>query len=466
MDKRVDNRFDYRQGFIADPAAKDAATGAKAPYVDHGAGLIPPEIYYSRERADLEWKKMWTKVWCWAGVTHDLKKVGDYFRIEVGRESFIVVRSAPDKIQAFYNVCPHRGNWLVYDEYGSIAKGDSFYCNFHGWRFNIDGSLKLIKDEELFRRETIADLKELKEVRCEVWNSLVFINMDPRAQPLEEYLGVIPDHLKYAAFDRMRVYSEIMGDVDANWKVGIEAFIEFYHSDDTHPQVLPISATLKTQYDLYANGMSRMIIPQGRNGDRSDDPDEVSDGLKGFVAFFGGNPDDYKNLKGQDYQKAYADTLRKWAARNGHSDLFDKMTESQLTDDWNYHLFPTITLNVFAWGVLIQSWTPHISGDPEKHVYRAMTLHLPLKDQNQHVMDPMSYAVSAAKGWDGTGPRPQRLIPQKLEDWGTVLSQDMYRVPKVHRGVRSQSYDGHRLCESESRLRHYLAEIDRYINRA
>lgn len=461
----MDARFDYRKGYLTCPEAQDAAKGAKAPFVDHGTALIPPSRYLSKEEADLEWDKMWTKTWNWAGTTHDLKNVGDYFRIEIGHESFIVVRSAPDKIQAFYNVCPHRGNWLVYDEFGSIAKGDSFYCNFHGWRFNINGSLKLIKDEELFRKETIADLKELKEVRCEVWNSLVFLNMDPRAKPLDEYLGVVPEHLKYAHFDRMRVYSELIGEVDANWKVGIEAFIEFYHSDDTHPQVLPLSATLKSQYDLYENGISRMIIPQGRNGDRSDDPDEVSDGLKGFIAFFGGDLAKYQDIKGQDYQTAYADALRGWAERNGHKDLFDNMTQSQLTDDWNYHLFPSITINVFSWGVLIQGWTPHPSGDIGKHMYRAMTLHLPLKDQNQHVMDPMSYAVSAAKGWDGSGPRPQRIIPTKLEDWGTVLSQDVYRVPKVQRGIQSRAYEGHRLCESESRLRHYLAEIDRYLGR-
>lgn len=461
----MDTRFDCRKGFTLYPDAKPGDISARAPYIDHGTDLIRPERYLSTEEAALEWERMWTKTWNWVGVAHDLNNVGDYFRAEIGHESFIVVRSAADKIQAFYNVCPHRGNWLVYDEYGHIEQGKAFYCNFHGWRFNIDGSLREIKDQELFRRETIADLHELKEVRCEVWNSLVFINMDPRAKPLEEYLGVVPEHLKYARFDRMRVYSELLGEVDANWKIGIEAFIEFYHSDDTHPQVLPLSGTLKTQYDLYDNGISRMIIPQGRNGDRAKNPDEVSDTLKWYISFFGADPEKYKNLTGQEYQKAYADALRGWAERNGHKDLFDKMTDGQLTDDWNYHLFPSITLNVFSWGVLIQGWTPHPSGDVGKHSYRAMTLHLPLKDKNQHVMDPMSYAVSAAKGWDGTGPRPQRIIPQKLEDWGTVLSQDVYRVPKVQRGVKSRAYEGHRLCESETRLRHYLAEIDRYLGR-
>jgi phenylpropionate dioxygenase-like ring-hydroxylating dioxygenase large terminal subunit len=334
----MNQQFDYRQGYVVYPDDTSGEAGRKAPYVDYGAALIPPERYYSREEADLEWEKLWPRVWCFAGVEQDLQNVGDYFTYDLGRESFIVTRSAPGVIKAFYNVCPHRGNRLVYDNYGHIEVGKSFYCNFHGWRFNVDGSVRTIKDHHLFRPETICDLRGLMEVRCEVWNSLVFINMDPRAMPLEQYLDVIPEHLRNYDLGKMRVYSELRGVIDANWKLALEAFIEFYHADDTHPQVLPISATLKSQYDLYANGMSRMIIPIGYSGDRAAEPEKVTDMLKGFVAFFGGNNDDYKNVKGNEYRKALSDTLRKWGKRNGYEKLFSGFTDDQLTDDWNYHV--------------------------------------------------------------------------------------------------------------------------------
>jgi phenylpropionate dioxygenase-like ring-hydroxylating dioxygenase large terminal subunit len=459
----VSEAYDYKQGYIVYPDGSGGPDGVKAPYIDHGAELVDTKRYYCPEQAKLEEERFWNRVWCFAGLTHDLANVGDYFTYDVGKESFIIVRSAPDRIQAFHNVCPHRGNQLVYGDYGRIAPGGSFYCNFHGWRFNLDGSLREIKDRHIFRTETVCDLHSLKEVRCEVWNSMVFINMDPRAMPLEEYLGVIPKHLAYCRMDRMRVYSELRGVVDANWKLAMEAFLEFYHADDTHPQVLPISGTLKTQYDLYEHGMSRMIIPIGYAGDRADDPDEVTDALKGFIAFFGGDPAEYGHIKGQDYRRAYADTLRKWAARNGHADLFERMSDGQITDDWNYHIFPNVTLNVFSWGLLIQTWTPHAT-DPRKHVYRTLSMLLPVKDPNQAVMDPASFAVSAEKGWNGSQ-RPKPIYPQKLEEWGTVLSQDVERIPKVQRGIESRCYEGHRLCESESRIRHYLAELDKYLKR-
>ena len=177
----MNKSFDYKTGYIIYPDDSSGDAGKKAPYVDHGTALIPPERYYSKEEADRELEKMWTRVWCFAGVAQDVKNVGDYFTYELGRESFIVVRSAPNTIKAFYNVCPHRANRLAYGEMGHIEDGKSFYCNFHGWRFNIDGSLRTIKDQHLFRSETVCDVHALKEVRCEVWNSLIFINMDPRA---------------------------------------------------------------------------------------------------------------------------------------------------------------------------------------------------------------------------------------------------------------------------------------------
>jgi carnitine monooxygenase subunit len=220
---------------------------------------------------------------------------------------------------------------------------------------------------------------------------------------------------------------------------------------------------LKTQYDLYDRGMSRMIIPTGYSGDRAKDPAEVSDALKGFIAFFGGSNEEYAGVKGNDYRIAFADTLRKWAARNGHSDLFDRMSDGEVTDDWNYHIFPNVTLNVFSHSLLIQGWTPHPS-DPEKCIYRATSLVLPVEDPEQHVMDPASFAVSAEKGWKGTV-RPPRRYPQKLEEWGTVLSQDVERLPLIQKGLGSRSFDGSRLSMSECRIHHYLGEIDRYLGR-
>jgi hypothetical protein len=251
----------------------------------------------------------------------------------------------------------------------------------------------------------------------------------------------------------------------------MEAFLEFYHSDDVHPEVIPISSTLETQYDLYGNGMSRMIIQNCLATSRMKDQDEVNPFLKMFVEMYDGNNDDYTHLKGYEYKQAFIDTKRRWGKNHGY-DFFDNLTDDQIADDWNYHVFPNITLNVFSDGILIQSWKPHATA-PNKSYYSVLTLCLPVSDPNIRVMDINSFGPDSfgPEGWDGSE-RPERFRPEwgnpeqcNPEVWGRVMWQDAERVPLVQRGIQSDSFTGSILCEAEIRIRHYLAHIDKLIGR-
>jgi carnitine monooxygenase subunit len=449
--------------FIVYPDADPKGTAAKAPYIDYGTARLDVTGHHSREAMEAEWRSFWTKTWWFAGLAHDLPEIGDYFSVDMGRESFVVARhgKCAEDVHAFYNVCPHRGNQLVQNEFGHV-NGGCFQCDFHGWQFRLDGSNAKIRDETIFRPEAIAHRPGLTPVRCEVWNSLVFLNMDPNAGPLLEHLDVIPEHLNAYPFEKYRVIRDIEVVWDANWKTALDAFVEFYHADDVHPQVLPFSETLACQYDLYDKGVSRMIIPLGYAPVGLPDRDSVSDMLKMFLQFFGGNPDDYKHLKGYEYKSAVMATKRKWAKINGYA-FFDNLTDDQVVDDWNYHIFPNVTLNVFSDSLLIQVFRPHRT-DPAKSHYEAISLCLPVPNTPFHVMDPGSFGPEAVSppGWDGLV-RPPRVKPEKLEDFGSVLSQDARRVPAVQKGVSSAAFKGYVLSESEIRIRHYLAELERYL---
>jgi len=458
--------YDHKQGFVVYPHLPADAPGAKAPYVDFGTAKIDPKRYYSPEEAELEWDRMWTKTWNFAGLLTDIPEVGDYFKVELGRESFIVLRNGPGEteIGAYYNVCPHRGNRIAHSDFGRVSEDGCFRCDFHGWRFDLHGKNVEIRDELIFRPEVIAHRPGLKPVRCEIWNSFVFINMDPDAAPLTETLDVMPEHLKAYPFEKYRVIRDVQVEWAVNWKAALDAFLEFYHADDVHPQVIPFSETLECQYDLFNHGLSRMIIPLGYVTSRFEDRDTVTEGLKMYIAFFGGNNDDYKHLKGAEYAKALADTKRKWAERHGY-EFYKQLTDEQVTDDWNYFVFPSITLNCFSDSLLIQVFRPHPT-DPQKSTYRAISLCLPVPGTQEMVMDPGSFGPEAVSepGWDGAV-RPPILNIEKLEDFGSVLSQDARRLPEVQKGLRSAAFDGYVLSESEIRIRHYLAEIDKYIGR-
>src|SRR3546814_20540856 len=105
--------YDYKTGFVTYPDAEPGSPEAKAPYVDHGTGRIDPRRYYSAEEAELEWTHMWTKSWSFAGLEHDIPEIGDYFKVDLGRESFIVVRSEERRVgKECVSTC--RSRWSPY----------------------------------------------------------------------------------------------------------------------------------------------------------------------------------------------------------------------------------------------------------------------------------------------------------------------------------------------------------------
>jgi phenylpropionate dioxygenase-like ring-hydroxylating dioxygenase large terminal subunit len=86
--------------------------------------------------------------------------------------------------------------------------------------------------------------------------------MDPAAEPLAEYLGVIPDHLAPYHFEEHALVDDVTLEIDCNWKTCVDAFNEAYHVQGTHPELLEYSDDVNVQIDLYGKH-SRFIYPVG-----------------------------------------------------------------------------------------------------------------------------------------------------------------------------------------------------------
>jgi Rieske 2Fe-2S family protein len=190
--------------------------------VNLGAMLTPEHFALERE-------KIFRRSWLPIGHTDDIPQPGSYFVQEVPtfNTSLIVVRGEDGKVRAFHNACRHRGNKLVREGEGR-RKG--FVCNFHGWAFTNQGRLQTITDEHMFEPVNKDDYA-LLPVHCEVWENLIFVNFEeqPR-ETLEQWLG--PEfYSKYSGYwnlhEKVASYSF---DMKANWHLGVNAFIEGYHT--------------------------------------------------------------------------------------------------------------------------------------------------------------------------------------------------------------------------------------------
>jgi nitrite reductase/ring-hydroxylating ferredoxin subunit len=227
--------------------------------LEPGPTLVPVERYTSRAFHDLEVEKVWKRVWQMACHEDDIPDVGDYHVYEIAHLSFLIVRNGPDSFKAFHNACLHRGK-LLREESGKWAR--DLRCSFHGWSWNLDGSLKEIPCKWDFQYPQ-ADAKclNLPEAKLGRWGGFIFINPDLDAEPLEDYLGTLSDHFTLLPYERRYKSAHVAKVLRCNWKVAQEAFSEAYHVVATHPQILGGIGDANTKYDVFGN-FSRAISPQ------------------------------------------------------------------------------------------------------------------------------------------------------------------------------------------------------------
>jgi phenylpropionate dioxygenase-like ring-hydroxylating dioxygenase large terminal subunit len=194
---------------------------------------ISPEFY------ELEREAIFRRTWLNVGRVEQLPKVGSFFtkELDVAGTSIIVVRAGKDDVRAFYNICRHRGNKLVWQDYpGEETSGTcrQFTCKYHGWRYALDGQLTFVQQESEFFNLDKKDYG-LAPLQADVWEGFVFVNLDPsNTTPLRDYLGNLARGIEGYPFHELTQVHRYRAEVGSNWKLFIDAFTEFYHAPVLH----------------------------------------------------------------------------------------------------------------------------------------------------------------------------------------------------------------------------------------
>jgi phthalate 3,4-dioxygenase alpha subunit len=208
-------------------------------------GMIPAHIYNDRQLFELERDRLFSRTWLFVAHESEIPQDGDYVVRRVLNDSFIVARDSKGQIRAMFNMCLHRGMQVCRAEIGNAS---NFRCPYHGWSYRNDGriiGLPFHNDayggEAGFKRkgQTLLPAPNLAS-----YNGLIFLSMDPNAEPLEEFLGDFRFYLDYYTKQSMQGL-EVRGPqrwrIKANWKIGAENFSgDMYHTPQTHASVVEI----------------------------------------------------------------------------------------------------------------------------------------------------------------------------------------------------------------------------------
>jgi phenylpropionate dioxygenase-like ring-hydroxylating dioxygenase large terminal subunit len=223
--------LDDRPQVAAPDADLDHATRHWAErYRELGAEPISTDRFISPEFFERERELVFRRCWINVGSVRDFPANAAFFvrDIEVLGVSLLIVRDQNGKIQAYHNVCAHRGNKLIWEREGACPR--MFSCRFHGWSYgSTDGALDFVPDQDQFYFRDRSRLG-LTPVTTDTWNGFIFVHMQEQPpQTLREYLGPLADRLDDFPFERLSLEYRYEVSERNNWKVAIDAQNEIYH---------------------------------------------------------------------------------------------------------------------------------------------------------------------------------------------------------------------------------------------
>jgi phenylpropionate dioxygenase-like ring-hydroxylating dioxygenase large terminal subunit len=220
---------------------------------------LPIERHTSDRFWQLEQERVWPRSWVMAGRSEDIPEPGDYFQFKDLGVPLIVVRGTDGEVRSFYNTCQHRGAPVVRDDRGSARR---LRCQYHSWTYEVDGGTLVSLPDERDFVDLDRSQRRLPRVSCATFGGWVFVNLDPDAMPLDDWLGPATEMFAPFQCESLReVYRESVV-VPCNWKVTAEAFLEVYHFRHIHSHNgVSVLDNRGAAMGLYPNGHSRMITP-------------------------------------------------------------------------------------------------------------------------------------------------------------------------------------------------------------
>lgn len=417
-----------------------------------GDGDIPYDRYLAREIFDLEMERLWPRVWQWTCRIEHIPEVGDYYVYEIGDTSILVVHTKKG-IRAYYNSCLHRGTKLR--AANSSGSTERFRCPFHGWTWDLDGELvDLPCAWDL--PQVDCDRFRLPEVKVGLWGGFVFINLDPAAPPLEQYLGVLPEH--FANWDLSRRFTElhIEKELPCNWKLAQEAFMESYHTMETHPQLLPTLGDINTQYDVFGENVSRYYSASGVSSPYIDPPlseDQlISNMFMGDRSIVGDGP---TLADGQTARQAMARHLRSTFKAHYGADL-SAHTDTEIIDTIGYGLFPNTTFFAGFSVPMVYRFRP-LDNDHQRSLFEILFLR-PVADDGTPPPPPAEpYRIGVEDSYT-TVPGMDRFLAQ-------VFDQDTRNLKAQQEGIKTSRKAGATLTRyQEIRIRHMHRTWEKYCH--
>lgn len=200
---------------------------------------LPGRFYRDAAVYEADLDRIWRKGWLFAGHSCEISRPGEFFTLEIGPDSLIVMRDQSGQAHCLYNVCRHRGSLICTEPAGKVSR---LVCPYHQWSYGLDGRLLGCRgmQPDLDKSQFSLGRAHLSEIE-----GLIFISLAAEPAPIANALRELGPLLKPQGFASAKIAAVADYRVAANWKLVWENNRECYHCNVNHPQYI------KANFDHY-----------------------------------------------------------------------------------------------------------------------------------------------------------------------------------------------------------------------
>ncbi len=187
-------------------------------------------------------------MWFCAVRSSDLAQPGKFRKVQVGRESVLLVRGRDGLLRAFLNVCRHRGAQLCTESEGEVKR--TLRCPYHSWTYALDGKLVAAPNIGTLTDGAGAPIDRyaygLVPVALTEWLGYAWVCLSDTPPPFEDVMAETTrtlgdaDAINRYGIGGLDVGHRVVYDVAANWKLIVENFMECYHCSSIHPELVGV----------------------------------------------------------------------------------------------------------------------------------------------------------------------------------------------------------------------------------
>ena len=392
--------------------------------------MLPVEAYTTAEWFEQENRELFGKTWAFAGMTEDVKTPGDYKCVDNGDAALVLIRGPNNQLQAFHNVCRHRGARLLEGE-GHI-EGNVLTCFYHKWSYALSDNFNLVgvPHQETVLPSLDKTCHALHPAKVATWMDLVFVHPDPGAKSFDDWLGDVaqmlgpfePEQTGLHEPQRLVETLDIVYRVKANWKIVTENFIDSYHLPLLHAQTLADGDFSRQHWRdaVPHQSMYRPIKPESSKEDA-------------YIGYYGDQP--WPAIEGvpASYGASY-----QW--------LFPNLGLFQTATSWStFHVIPV---------------------EPGLSLVQCRIRAVPIADMpDVQVADPATLPahVVSAKGCCLPDPETTTTADVHPLDSGDVQLEDTYACEAIQRAMRSPRFSVGTLSKWEAPVAFFQEQVLRYV---